>query len=145
MRVPTDRALVAAYQAESAALGWQATRTACFLSIGLVPVFAILDAVIFPNQAGLFLRLRIACVGIVGLTFCCLHTPWGRRHALGLGVVVTCTVGLMIDAMTMVTGAETSPYYAGTSLVLLSTEECRKPKFSSSKNGSLQAFAVSRW
>src|SRR5262249_34981736 len=119
MSVPVDPALRAAFAAESEALGWQATRIACLLTVTLVPLFAILDAVVFPGQVTLFLVLRIGCVTIVGLIGGALHTGFGRRHARELGVLVTVTVGLMIDGVTMVTGAETSPYYAGTNLVLL--------------------------
>ncbi len=119
MRAPTEPTQRAAYAAESAALGWQATRTACLLSIVLIPCFGVLDHVVFPAHARLFLALRGVWVAGVGVVFWLLHTPWGRTRGLGLGVVVAGGVGLLIDVMTMVTGAETSPYYAGTNLVLL--------------------------
>jgi signal transduction histidine kinase len=107
------------YRAESAALCRQGAQTACLLAIHLVPLFAILDAVIFADQFGFFLQLRLGAIALLAAVLWLLQRPFGRRHALGLGVVVAITLGLMIDVMTMVTGGETSPYYAGVSLVLL--------------------------
>jgi signal transduction histidine kinase len=119
MHPPPGQAVRAAYRAESTALCWQGARTACVLVFLLVPVFGILDAVVFPAEAAFFVWVRLACVTGVAVLLWLLHRPFGRRHALGIGVLVATLVGLTIDAMTVVTGAETSPYYAGVSLVLL--------------------------
>ena len=107
------------YEEESQRLCWQGARTACLLTMPLVPLFGVLDAVIFPAEAAFFLRLRVACVVTIALLLWLLHRPLGRRHARGLGVVIALTVGAMIDVMTLYTGAERSAYYAGISLVLL--------------------------
>src|SRR6185295_1423293 len=117
MSAPAE--LRAAYREESTRLCWQAARTACLLAIPLVPVFALLDVIVFPMQAAFFLQLRLACTAYLGLILWLLHRPVGRRHPLLLGVLLANVVGLMIDLMTLCTGGETSPYYAGVNLVLI--------------------------
>src|SRR4051794_19528453 len=107
----------AAYAQESRELCWQGVRTACLLAIPLVPSFAILDAIVFPAYAGFFLRARLACTAGILVLFWLLHRPVGRRNALAVGVVLSLVLGGMINAMVVWTGGETSPYYAGISLI----------------------------
>jgi signal transduction histidine kinase len=109
--------LRAAYEAETRALCRRATETACWLAVTLVPLFGVIDWAVFPEQAPFFLELRLICVALVLLIYRLLHTPFGERHAIGLGVLVTSGCGLMVDLMTVFTGREASPYYAGINLV----------------------------
>ncbi len=117
--VPPEASLEAAYEVESTALCWQGARTACLLALALVPLFGVLDVVLFSAHAWFFLKLRLVCLAGLMLVLWLLRRPFGRRHGLGLGVLVATMCGVMIDVMTLVTGAESSPYYAGVSLVLL--------------------------
>jgi signal transduction histidine kinase len=119
MRALGDPARRAAFEAESQVLCWQAARTACILSALLVPVFGFLDLVVFPEHAAFFLRLRLGSVVVTGGILWLLLRPFGQRHPLGLGVAIASTIGLMVDVMALTTGAESSPYYAGTCLVLV--------------------------
>jgi len=107
------------YESESRALARQSVQVACVLAIVLVPAYALLDVAVFPREAGMFLRMRAACALFAGLILAVLQTSFGARHPRALGVVITVAVGLMIDVMTVFTGRDASPYYAGTNLVLL--------------------------
>jgi signal transduction histidine kinase len=107
------------YQRESQRLCRQAAATACFLGIPLVPAFAVLDRVVFPAHFVAFLEMRLTCVATLAVILWLLRRPFGERHALGLGMLVAIDVGLMIDAMAMMTGGHASPYYAGVNLVIL--------------------------
>ena len=82
-----------------------------------MPLFGLLDWAVFPEHVRLFLALRLGCVGSVLLILQLLRTPFGHRHPLGLGVLVTTACGFMVDLMTIFTGREASPYYAGVNLV----------------------------
>jgi signal transduction histidine kinase len=108
-----------AYRRESARLCRQAATTACLLGIPLVPAFAVLDRAVFPDQFATFLQMRLACVVTLIVIWCLLRGPVGERHPLALGMLVTLDIGIMIDAMTMMTGGHASPYYAGINLVIL--------------------------
>lgn len=117
MSVPTG--VPDAYRLESRRLCRQAASTACLLAIPLVPGFAVLDWVVFPERFATFLAMRLACVGTLAVIWSVLGQSFGERHSLALGMLVTVDVGLMIDVMTMMAGGHASPYYAGVNLVIL--------------------------
>ena len=107
------------YRVESRRLSRQAASTACLLAIPLVPAFAVLDRVVFPEHFAVFLEMRLACVATLAVIWMVLRRRFGERHSLVLGMLVAIDVGLMIDVMTMMTGGHASPYYAGVNLVIL--------------------------
>ena len=109
----------AGYQAETQALCRQGAETACLLAILLVPLFALLDYVVWRQCFPLFLGMRLGCVAVMGLIFALLRSRFGEAHAVALGVLVAGVVGLMIDIMTIFTGGAASPYYAGVNLVMV--------------------------
>ncbi len=109
----------AAYAAESRALCWRGAVVACVLAIILVPAFCVLDAVACPEHFRLLLGVRLGCVVILAGILGVLHTRWGRRRGLGLGLAIALVCGFMIDGMTTVTGGAASPYYAGVNLVMV--------------------------
>ena len=117
MAVTRDTALATAYAEESRTGRCQGVETAALLALPLVPLFGVLDVVVFRAQALFFFQMRLATTAVVALVLACLRTSLGRRHPLGLGVLLCLTVGLMIDVMTVFTGREASPYYAGINLV----------------------------
>src|SRR2546426_8174680 len=94
---PATPRIAAGYEAETRALCRQGAETACLLAIPLVPLFGLLDWAVFPEHVHLFLALRLGCVGIVLLILRLLRTPFGHRHPLGLGVLVTTACGFMVD------------------------------------------------
>lgn len=116
-----DDTLRAEYAEETLTLCQQGAEAACRLAIPIVLAFSLLDFLVFPDQALVFLVMRAVAAAAVAGILAVLHTEFGRRHALGLGVCVTVLLGLTIDVMTVFTGREASPYYAGTNLVLLAT------------------------
>src|SRR5262245_31540812 len=88
-------------------------------ALTLLPLFAALDTVMFPEHALLFFSGRACTLLIAAAVLVLLRTDLGRRHALLLGILIPITVGLDVDAMTAIAGRETSPYYAGNIVILL--------------------------
>jgi signal transduction histidine kinase len=109
----------AVYATEARALARTGAERACWLAIGLVPAFGVLDWLVFPEHVPVLLGLRLGCVLTIALILLLVRGPVGERHPLTLGMLVVLTAGFMTNAMTLVTGRESSPYYAGTNLVLL--------------------------
>jgi signal transduction histidine kinase len=107
------------YVEESRALCRQSAETTCKLALVLVPAFGVLDGVVFAEHLHVFLALRLACVALVAASLVLLRRPGAERRAVPLGALVALACGVMIDVMTLLTGRERSPYYAGNNLVLL--------------------------
>src|SRR2546422_1039496 len=77
------------YRRESRQLCRQAAATACLLGFPLVPAFALLDWVVFPERFVIFLQMRLACVASLAVIWAFLQGPGGERYALGLGLLVS--------------------------------------------------------
>ena len=116
---PATPGTTAGYDAETRALCRQGAETACLLAILLVPLFALLDYVLWRQCFSIFLAMRLGCVAVMALIFVTLRSRFGEAHAVSLGVLVAGVVGLMIDVMTIFTGGAASPYYAGVNLVMV--------------------------
>src|SRR5262245_55595654 len=104
---------------ETRALRHLGATVACWTAIGLVPAFGVLDVIAFRDTLGPLLALRFCGLLVVVVLLAVLRSPPGRRHPLGPGVALTVALGLMVDAMTIFTGRDASPYYAGINLILL--------------------------
>jgi two-component system sensor histidine kinase PhcS len=91
----------------------------CILGMVLVPSFAIIDYTVYPNLAGEFLLLRLACSALIGVFFSVLLTSFGTRNYRVFGVVLVLLPGSCISYMIYRTQGADSPYYAGLNLVLL--------------------------
>jgi signal transduction histidine kinase len=94
-------------------------RVGCWLVICLMPVGVILDRYVYPDHAGFFFRLRLACSGLEGLLWGFLFTRLGQeRHRL-VGLAVAMLPVFFISWMIFETREPSSPYYAGLNLILL--------------------------
>jgi len=111
--------LLRRFRKESLGRAHWGARICCGLAIILIVAFALLDLVLFPAWAGVFIVLRAIC--IVGLTVAIhvLGRPWGKQHPELLAFIVIAWISMLLDLMVALTGGVTSPYYAGISLTLL--------------------------
>ncbi|HZR83698.1 MAG TPA: ATP-binding protein [Candidatus Binatia bacterium] len=85
----------------------------------LVPVFGLLDRVVYPEQARFFFDLRLACTTLLAGVLCLMRGRLGERHPEGLALLGAGACAAMISAMVAVTGGAASGYYAGINLLLL--------------------------
>jgi signal transduction histidine kinase len=104
---------------------WDRTATiynfkiACCLGIVLMPGGAIIDHFVYPEQAGLFLLLRLLCSVLVGAFMLVLLTPFARRYYRGLGVALAILPSSFMSLLVYLSDGPHSSYYAGLNLVLL--------------------------
>ena len=110
----------AAYAAESRALCEQAARRNCWLGLPLIAIFGGLEAGGMIEAPALFPWLRLATIAIIAAVLVALRTPYGRQHPAPLFTVMILTIGEMLALMTLSTGREHSPYFAGIALAILS-------------------------
>ena len=94
-------------------------KISCILGMTLVPTFAVVDFVVYPEHAYTFLWLRLLCSAMIGVFLSVLLTPFGRRHIRFFGVTLVLIPASLIAYMVYVTEGTESPYYAGLNLVLL--------------------------
>ncbi|MGQ9750037.1 hybrid sensor histidine kinase/response regulator [Desulfosoma sp.] len=118
---PEDReSLVKGFQKHIDAL--LRVRVNVILIIGgtLMPLFGILDALLFPSFFEKFMVYRIfAAILCWGLYLCNRQRRWPLPSFV-LGTVAFYAIGLCIIAMIVDTGGTRTPYYAGLNLVFLS-------------------------
>jgi signal transduction histidine kinase len=124
LRAPSldsDAARLAAYEAENLELCRRGGRSVCFLWIGLIPLFLLVDFARFPNQAPDLLWMRIGYF-FVPITFlAAFYTDFGRRASRWLVLLYSVVGGLVTFAMLSQTGGHGSSYYAGVGLIMLGT------------------------
>ncbi|HWP35267.1 MAG TPA: ATP-binding protein, partial [Thermodesulfobacteriota bacterium] len=108
-----------AYRREEARLAAGRVRQAYLLALVLVPAFGVLDLLLFPERAPLFIALRLLTVAALSAVPWLLTRARGRPWAGGLGIAGIVLVGLLVNVMIRLTGGYASPYYAGLSLVFL--------------------------
>jgi signal transduction histidine kinase len=108
-----------AYEAERSERCQQGAVAACVLGLLLIGAFALCDQILVPERAALLLRVRLAYVVILALFALLLRGPFGRRYALGAGLVLGIVLAVMVNVLVALTGGVRSPYYAGNSLVLM--------------------------
>jgi signal transduction histidine kinase len=106
------------YEAERQALLVSRLRLTCWIAVGLVPLFGVLDAIIYPHLLRPFLLIRLAMLLAAIGALMALRSRLGSRMAAPLSMVMVCITGLGIVLMTAFSGG-TSDYYAGINLVLL--------------------------
>lgn len=107
------------FEKELIDLSLQRIKVACWLAITLFPIFGILDFFIFPEKLYSLLIIRGLCTVFEGLWIFTLSRPFGKKHHILLGYLVSLTISFSIAIMTLITGGAESPYYAGLNLVLL--------------------------
>ncbi len=107
------------YREERRVTTARAARVTAACALALIPVFAYLDTVVFPTHATEFVTWRLVSWVSILAIFGLLSTPIGRRFPLLLGVLVPIAVGVDVNAVTLVAGRESNPYYAGLIVILL--------------------------
>ncbi|MEW6268238.1 MAG: ATP-binding protein [Thermodesulfobacteriota bacterium] len=119
--MPTDREaeLRLLHDAEKREMCRRGSESACLLAICIVPLFAILDAVLFPEDIVLFAGLRAVAAAALGVLWWLLRTPLGGRHPQTLAGIAMLILALMLDVMIHRTGGAESSYYAGLNLLML--------------------------
>jgi two-component system sensor histidine kinase PhcS len=92
----------------------------CYLVMTLMPVGVILDYFVYPNEIGLFLKLRLACMLLAGGVWLILRMPWKLKFYRPLSLSIALLPSFFICWMIYATEGVDSPYYAGLNLILLS-------------------------
>ena len=104
------------------------TQLGCKLGIVMVPVFGVLDFVVFPHeQAWKFLALRFLCSSLMAGLYFLLETRFGKKYYHFQGLVLlflpSATIAYMINAGVPIPAStpepSAAPYYAGLTLVLM--------------------------
>jgi two-component system sensor histidine kinase/response regulator len=107
------------FDAEGRALCERAVRTVCLVGIPLVLGFALFDYLRYPDIFARALVLRLCCSGILLLALAASYTPYGARVAPYLALLCVTSATALIYVMSVLTGAATSQYSAGLSMIPL--------------------------
>ncbi len=97
------------------------TRVNVILAVGgtLVPLFGMLDAVLFPGLFEKFMLYRLAGAVVCWILYLINRKTDTGPSSFALGTIAFYVVGAAIIAMIVETGGSTTPYYAGLNLVFL--------------------------
>jgi two-component system sensor histidine kinase PhcS len=109
----------AAYLEHERELTVRKTRLGCLLGALFVPLFSGLDFYIYPENARLFLAMRLFCSMAMVAFYPMIGSDFGRRHFRLLGVVILFFPSATIAWMVYYTTGANSPYYAGLILVMM--------------------------
>ncbi len=89
------------------------------LSIILNLSCSVMDHFMYPELAGLFFEVRLACVALLALVWLWFKSPWGNAHHRIFGATWYAIPLAMILWMIYATHDPRSPYYAGLNIILL--------------------------
>jgi two-component system, sensor histidine kinase PhcS len=109
----------AAYLEHERELTIRKTRLGCVLGALFVPLFAGLDHFIYPQQAQMFLAVRLFCSIAMMALFPAIDSKLGRRLFRVVGVLILFMPAAAISWMIYATKAAESSYYAGLILVMM--------------------------
>src|SRR5437868_6096714 len=85
--------LAADYEAERRALLVARLRVTCWLAVVLVPLFGVLDAIIYPRLLGPFLLIRTGMVAVPAAVLPALKSRFAAPLAPALSLLVVCATG----------------------------------------------------
>lgn len=94
-------------------------RIACLTAFVFMPAGSSLDWLVYPDQFGEFLTLRLICSALLLFIWWFVTTPFGARHYRALGLILPGLPSFFISLMIYRTEGAESVYYAGLNLVLL--------------------------
>jgi signal transduction histidine kinase len=95
-------------------------RLMCQLALVLVPLFFVLDLMLFPAEVVVpLLAIRCTMIACSALALLALRTELGRRWVTALSLFLVWQAGFGVILMTVVHGGASSGYYAGVNLVML--------------------------
>jgi class 3 adenylate cyclase len=94
-------------------------RFICWIALFLYPLFGFLDWILFPEQYRTLISIRCIVVPFIFLILFLTYTANAMKMADVLGFALFQCLALGITTMIVLTGGESSPYYAGLSMVML--------------------------
>ena len=94
-------------------------RFICWVALFLYPLFGFLDWILFPEQYRTLISIRCIVVPFIFLILLLTYTANAIKIADVLGFALFQCLALGITTMIVLTGGESSPYYAGLSMVML--------------------------
>jgi len=94
-------------------------RFICWIAVFLYPLFGLLDYICFPEQYRILISIRCIVVPFIFLILLLTFTSNAIKIANILGFTLFQCLALGITIMIVFTGGESSPYYAGLSMVML--------------------------
>lgn len=119
LSVKTDEDTLQGFLQDQAPLVRSRVTIILYFGIFLVPLFGLVDYIMYPEHLRQFMIYRLlASASCLLLYF--INQKWDLAHrSFYLGVVEYYVVGLIIIAMILATSGYTSPYYAGLNLVFI--------------------------
>jgi signal transduction histidine kinase len=110
--------LLLKYEAERCRLTRRRIKTACVLVIGIAPVYALTDYLLYPHLLGALLALRFATV-VLGLTiWLAVRTPIGARHPDLLCLLLCVGLALLSTDIQVLLIGHSVPYYPASVLII---------------------------
>ena len=94
-------------------------RFICWIAAFLYPLFGLLDYICFPEQYRILISIRFIVVPSIFLILFLTYTRNAINVVNLLGFALFQCMALGITIMTLFTGGESSPYYAGLCMVML--------------------------
>ncbi len=107
------------FEAEGNALTERAVRTVCVVGVPLVLGFAVFDYLRYPEVFAQSLALRLSCAAILLLALAMTRSRRGTAWAPYLALLCVMSAAALIYVMARLTGAGTSQYSAGLSMIPL--------------------------
>lgn len=117
--IRTDHDAVQGFLEDQAPLVRNRVTIILYFGIFLVPLFGVVDYIIYPEHLRQFMSYRLLTAFLCLLLYF-INLRWNLgQHSFYLGVVEFYLVGAIIIAMIVSTRPYTSPYYAGLNLVFI--------------------------
>ncbi len=116
-----DQDSKALFAAEDRGLTIRSLTLLCLLAVILVLGTTVFDAMVYPEMAGLFFRLRLLCAGVLLATLLSLNTDFASRHYRAYTLFMPLVPAFFIAWMIYLARDPGSPYYAALVLCLVAT------------------------
>ena len=116
---PVHAQTMSAYADNARAASQRALRVIGWLGLVLYPAFGVLDVIRFPDLYPTLFLIRALVVPVIALVLASTFAKFSVRYAHLLGTILFQSLGLGITAMVLVTGGESSSYWAGLTLVMV--------------------------
>ncbi|MDX1565946.1 MAG: hypothetical protein R3236_11095, partial [Phycisphaeraceae bacterium] len=114
-----DPDLMEGYRREDRALRLRMSKIAHGIALVAVLGGTSLDAFVYPQWQGPFLRWRLMADGIMAVALALHWTRWGRRNIRVLSMFWVFFMNAFLSVLIYLADGAASPYYAGINLVLL--------------------------
>lgn len=116
---PVDAQTTSGYAENARAASQRALRVIGWLGLVLYPAFGVLDLIRFPDLYPTLFLIRALVVPVIAMVLASTYATFSVRYAHLLGTILFQSLGLGITAMVLVTGGESSSYWAGLTLVMV--------------------------